>query len=71
VVLGELRGPEGGVIVATNHSGSNVASTLRLPDEAARAEIVEVAGASNAELKDGAIPLALDAFGAIVVAWRR
>ena len=71
VVLGELRGREGGVIVATNHSGSNIASKLRLPEEAARAEIVDTAVTSDAELNDGAIPLTLEAFGASVVAWRR
>ena len=71
VILGELRGPEGGVVVATNHAGSSIVSTLRLPEGAVRAEIVDAAGTSTAELSGDAIPIALDPFGATVVTWRR
>ena len=71
VTLGELRGPEGGVIVATNHSSSTIALALRLPEEAVHAEIVDAIGTSTAEVTGGAVPLELGAYGATVVTWRR
>lgn len=71
VTLGELRGPEGGVIVATNHSASTVASALHLPEEAVRAEIVGAEDVSRSDVADGAVSVELEAYAAAVVSWRR
>jgi hypothetical protein len=71
VTLGELRGPLGGVVTATNHSDRAVAATIRLPDGARDAAAVGPDGTSNVQGADGDAALDLGAYGAAVVAWRR
>jgi hypothetical protein len=71
LTLGELRGPRGGLVTATNHSDRPVAATIQLPDGARDAELVGPDGASSVQGADGGAPLDLGAYGATVLAWRR
>jgi hypothetical protein len=71
VTLGELRGPAGGVIVATNHSGSAIACAVRPPQGSIRAAVVRPTGISPLELSDDGVALELDAYDASVLTWRR
>ena len=71
MIVGELRGPSGGVIVASNHSASPVASTLRLPEGVATVDMVGPTAIVPADVLDGAIPLDLEPHGVAVAAWRR
>jgi len=70
VTLGELRGPEGGVVTLTNHSDRDVSASVRLPRAGAR---VEWAGGRAAPVLDAGVDrlsVALEAFGAAVLSWR-
>jgi hypothetical protein len=62
---GELRGPDGGTLVVTNHSGASVRAALHLPGGAHGVALVG---------PDGSAPLAGDAielepWGAAVIVW--
>jgi hypothetical protein len=70
VTLGELRGPAGGVVTATNHSGIALVTSVRLPETTAAAARVSAAARTEAGLADGAIELELEAYGAAVIDWR-
>jgi hypothetical protein len=71
VTLGEMRGPEGGLTTATNHSDRAVTTAIRLPGDAARAHLLGPNETSDSEVADGLVPVNLEAYGAAVVAWRR
>jgi hypothetical protein len=70
VTVGELRGPAGGLITATNHSETGLTASLRLPESVRTAQWVRADARTATELVDGAIELDLDPFGAAVIDWR-
>lgn len=71
VTLGDLRGPDGGVVTATNHSDRAVTTAVRLPEGAARADVVGPEGTSGTDVADGRVALELEPYAAAVVSWRR
>ena len=70
VTLGDLRGPSGGLATVTNHSDRAVATTIRLPEDATRADRIGPSESIGLAVND-ALALELEAYGAAVIAWRR
>jgi hypothetical protein len=70
VTLGELRGPEGGVVTLTNHSDRDVTASLRLPRAGARVEWAGPGAASGFDAAEDRIAVALEAYGVAVLSWR-
>jgi hypothetical protein len=62
---GELRGPGGGTLVVTNHSGAPVRAPLHLPAGACHVALVGPRGRASF---DGA-ELDLEPYGAVAVTW--
>lgn len=69
VAVGSLRGPRGGTAVLTNHGPDAVDLTLRLPDGARTPRLVRPAGEVRCELDAGQTQVALESYGAAIVAW--
>jgi hypothetical protein len=70
VTIGELRGPAGGVVAATNHSERALTASLALPEGVRSADRVGADARTVTELADGRIELDLDPLGAAVIDWR-
>jgi hypothetical protein len=70
VTLGELRGPEGGVVTLTNHSDRDVTAPVRLPRAYARVEWAGAGAAPHLEAAEDRLSVALEAYGAAVLSWR-
>jgi hypothetical protein len=70
ITIGELRGPAGGVVTATNHSDATVTAVVRLPGDASSVELLSPTGSSPADIADGSVQLDLDPFDAAVLDWR-
>jgi hypothetical protein len=70
VTTGTLRGPAGGLAVVTNHGPKALRVPLRLPDEAIAATAIEPTGAAQLPRDEGAVEVALEPFGAAIIAWR-
>jgi len=62
---GELRGPGGGTLVVTNHSGAPVRAPLRLPAGAHNAALVGPRGPASFDDAE----LDLEPYGVVVVTW--
>ncbi len=71
VALGELRGPQGGIITATNHSARDITAVIRAPEDAVRAEGAGPGDIFDSDFADGRVSVELPAYGAAVAAWRR
>jgi beta-galactosidase len=71
VTLGELRGPQGGIVTVTNHSDRRLVTSVRLPEDRA-AGLEWVKAGATAKLTAGEDPtaVALDAYEAAVAVWR-
>ncbi len=71
VTTGALLGPAGGLVTLTNHAAAGRAVTLRLPPDAATARLVSADGSAALPVEGGTAEVALDGFGAALVAWDR
>jgi hypothetical protein len=69
VAIGELRGPAGGVVTATNHSDDQATTVLRVPGARSIARVT-AEGRSTVEVGDDGIGLELEPFAAAVFDWR-
>ena len=67
VTSGQLTGPDGGVLVVTNHSGRPVVSSLRLPADRTDLRALPVPGSV---LSNDGRELALEPYAAAVLVWR-
>jgi cellulase (glycosyl hydrolase family 5) len=70
VTVGELRGPAGGVVTATNHSDGALAPDVRLPSGARSADRVSADGAERHALEEGVVRVQLGPYDAAVLEWR-
>ncbi len=70
VTLGELRGPEGGVVTLTNHSDRSVETLLRLPEGGGDLAWIAAHAGSGPPDADGRVPVALEPYGAAIATWR-
>ena len=70
LTLGDVRGPAGGFVTATNHSDAGITAAVRLPDGARSARLAKPRGATPVEVSDGSIELELEPYGAAVFEWR-
>jgi Cellulase (glycosyl hydrolase family 5) len=71
VTLGELRGPLGGIVSATNHGDAAVSATVQLPVSARSAHRIVVGEPAPTAIVDASmIELELQPFGATVIDWR-
>jgi Cellulase (glycosyl hydrolase family 5) len=70
VTVGELRGPSGGVVTATNHSDDRVTAAIRLPGGASSVSRIAADGAASPTIEEGAIEVELPPYGAAVFDWR-
>jgi hypothetical protein len=69
VTVGELRGPAGGLVTATNHSSASVTAAVRMP-EASTVQRVTPDGTVEAALDDGDVGVELEPYGAALFDWR-
>jgi endo-1,4-beta-mannosidase len=69
VTVGELHGPAGGVVTATNHSGVEARTTVRMPGASA-VERVRPDGRSGVDVGADGVAIELEPFGAAVFEWR-
>jgi hypothetical protein len=69
VTVGELRGPAGGLVTATNHSGDSVTAAVRMP-EASTVRRVTPDGTVEAALDVGDVGVELEPYGAALFDWR-
>jgi hypothetical protein len=69
VTVGDVRGPAGGLVTATNHSGARITAVVRMP-EARTVDRVDRRGVSKVALDDGDVGLELEPYGAAVFDWR-
>jgi hypothetical protein len=70
VSVGELRGPAGGVVAVTNHSGGRATPIVRVPGaDAVRRQTPD--GSQVATLDGGALEIELEPYDAAVFDWRR
>lgn len=70
VTLGEVRGPEGGVVTLTNHSDRDVTASVRLPRAGAQVEWARAGAADGFDAAADRLSVALGAYGAAVLSWR-
>jgi hypothetical protein len=71
VTLGQLRGPQGGIVTVTNHSDRRLVTSLRLPEGgAAGLEWVKAGAAAEPTAGEDPTTVALDAYEAAVAVWR-
>ncbi len=69
VTIGELRGPAGGIVTATNHSRVEARTMVHVPG-ASTAERVSPDARSSVDVGPDGIELELEPFGAAVFDWR-
>lgn len=67
---GLLTGPEGAVLVLTNHTNRAVTAPLRLPEGARDVEVVGPDGGLSPLAGDGGRAVAVEAYGSVVLTWR-
>jgi endo-1,4-beta-mannosidase len=65
---GNLTGPDGGVLVVTNHEGTPVAAPLRLPPAATDVTLLPLSGS---EISNDLRTLTLQPFAAAAITWRQ
>jgi hypothetical protein len=70
VTVGALLGPGGGLASLTNHSGAALEVDVRLPAEAHDACLVQPTGSVPAETNQETVHVALNPYGATVLAWQ-
>ena len=63
---GLLTGPDGGVLVVTNHSGGPILSPVRLPADRTDLRALPLAGSA---LSDDPLELALEPYSAAALVW--
>jgi hypothetical protein len=70
VTVGELRGPSGGVVTATNHSDDRLTVSVRLPAGASSATRVAADRGEPAHVEHRSVEIELAPYGAAVFDWR-
>jgi hypothetical protein len=70
VTIGEVRGPSGGIVTATNHAETTATTPVRLPSGARSAARISSDRVSSSEIDDRAVEVELPPHGAAVLEWR-